>query len=89
MECRRYFLTSYLRVEEAENIYVDEWLNVHLALGVDHVVIRSSFNASSPPFSKYTEQGLVELRHPDSAECQPGCLASLSNMSTNILASLQ
>ena len=82
VECRRFFLTSYVRIQEAENIYADEWLNMHLAVGVDHVVIRSKVNASSSVFSKYTERGLVTLRHPDFPECQPGCMASLTNFST-------
>eukprot|EP00435_Cladocopium_sp_Y103_P017009 s3492_g4.t1 len=82
VECRSFFLTAYVRVQEAENIYIDEWLNMHMAVGVDHVVIRSNFNSSDPLFSKYTEAGLVELKHPGSAECQPGCMASLTNTST-------
>eukprot|EP00438_Fugacium_kawagutii_P033491 Skav232526 [mRNA] locus=scaffold319:18029:25437:+ [translate_table: standard] len=84
VECRSFFLTGFVRLSRGEVAYADEWLNLHLALGVDHFVVKCNDTCveDGAVLGKYIEAGLVELRPPGPPECQPECMASLVNVST-------
>ena len=41
-ECRQFFLVAIVRVVEREEVYIEQWINLHSAVGVDHFVVLSA-----------------------------------------------
>ncbi|CAE7253777.1 rfc5 [Symbiodinium necroappetens] len=53
-ECRQFFLVAIVRVVEREEVYIEQWINLHSAVGVDHFVVLSAnttlLHAALQPF---------------------------------------
>ena len=64
LECRRSFLTLVAQVAAGQEVFLDEWISFHLAVGIDHFLLMNRHNSSSidAVLAPYVEAGIVDLQ---------------------------